>query len=509
MKKILLVFGLLASLQSVYAQSYEVKWSPTKKMDQGYAGFFDIIDVKSDHYFTLVRPKGKYSLLKYDLNHKLVSKKELDLTYKGKDLLFNKIIDTKKGKFGFMNFYDRKSKEWKIFKSSYNENNFSKPEEVYSRKFEKKFKIALMVYAKNTDNDVNNIVVSKDKSKIAYSNLLFTKDLRTDDQLVIAVFDENANLVWEKSHHLEYPDKKLTIVQTVVSNDGNVYLLGKFRLRKKVKGLPRFEYSVFKVSEDKIQEYDVDIGTDLAPTDMTLYMPDANSANFVMAGFYTDSERKSELKGIFFAKGDDTKGLHNIKIHKFQPEFLEDLVSEKSIEEEVGLNESFNIDKPIHFTDGSLGFIAENYFVTTITRMSGNGDMRVSEFYNSNSIVIPRFTTDGDLIDIQKIPKEFRSFLPGYTSYAYAVSDEKVILVFNDFKNKEERKEKKGKKRSVYTDLVAIDLDSGKINFNKTLFNSTQTELDFNFNIFDFNNEYLLIGAKGKKKYSIGKIELK
>ena len=469
-----------------------------------------------------MRPRKGNTLLKYDLNHKLIANKSLNLKYKDEKIYLDKIIKTQNGTFGYMFDYNKKQKKWQIFSSRFNEGKFSRPRLTYSHPYKHSVMLGLGIFGGggNADN-TNEMVVSMDDSHVGYSNVISSKDKKEPEKIAVAVFDADMKKVWSKMQKFKYTDKKIVIAQTVVSNDGVIYLLGKLFTKKKqkAKGLPRFDFKLFRITKESMDEFDIKLGKpNIAPTDAGLFFPGDNTSEFIISGFYTDAEKRSGLKGMFFSTGDNSKGIDNVQIHDFDDEFLMGIASKKDIEKDRGLKTSFNIENLLSFSDGTVGFIAEQFFITTSTTRDSRGNTRTTYTYHTNSLIIPRFTMDGELVSLQKIPKTFRSQSMANVSYTFALANNKTYLIFNDMKTRKERKDmkkedggKKKKARYIYTDLIVLN-NNGEIEYNETLFNSKELGLLFVPFMSDFDGDKFLIGAlrgTAGKKYSFGVLDLK
>ena len=76
----------------------------------------------------------------------------------------------------------------------------------------------------------------------------------------------------------------------------------------------------------------------------------------------------------------------NKQMQEFDNAFLEDLVRKKDIKKDRGLPTSYNIEHLLSFADGSIGFIAEKYYITTSTTTDSDGNMRTRYTYHSDEI---------------------------------------------------------------------------------------------------------------------------
>ena len=525
MKKILLLalFCLSFSIQSYSQKSeYSVDWGPSYKKEGGLFSTNKLVGIYGKHYYTLSRTRKNSTLLKFDLNHKLVSNKGISKKFEGEKIYFNNFIDTKKGTYAYMP--QMAKGKWKMLISKFDGNDFGDIKEVYSHDFTIK---RISLYGMGMNHDATNkLVTSLDDNRVAYTNILSMKEKNKDEEeMVVAIFDAEMNLEWDKRQRFGYKDKKMVIKQTVVDKNGVVYVLaaisdrakklgGKDKKKRKdedgekSRNLPQFHYSIFRITKDDMEEFKVKIGDDLAPVDIAMYFPDENTSEMIVSGFYTDAQRKSGIKGMFYASGNSDKGIVNIKINEFEEEFIKDLANKRALKKDRGITTNYSIDDFIQYSDGSIGFVAEEYYVTVHTYTDSQGRTKTTYTYHSNELLIPRFSAEGELMNIQKIKKHFSSSSPSIVSYSIALANDKIYLVFNDFKTKDEAKDMKGKRRWRYTDLVVMSND-GEILYNETLFNSKEIDLTFIPGMSDYSGNVLILGSIGRKEYAFGTVELK
>lgn len=518
MKKLIsaLILSLLFTTFGI-SQDYSVEWGPSYKKDGGLFSSNRLMGIYDNHYYSLSTTRKGSTLLKFDMSHKLVSNKSISKKYEGEKIYFSKFVDTKNGTFGYMPQVVKK--KWRMLVSKFDGNDFGEIKEIYSHDFERK-RISLYGMGINADAS-NKLIVSMDKSKVAFTNILSMKEKNTEETMAVAVFDADLKIQWEKKQKFGYKDKGIKIKQTVIDENGVVYVLavisdkakkiGK-KLKKdkdKAKHLPKYDYSIFRITENDMKEFKVELkDPTIAPIDIAMYFPEKGTEEMIVSGFYTDSERKSGIKGVFYASGNGNDGIKNIKTDKFEDEFIEDLVSRRALKKDRGLSSSYNIDHFIHFANGEIGFVAEHYYVTSHTTTDAQGRTRTSYTYHSNTLIIPRFSKDGDLLNIQKVKKRFSSSSPAIVSYAMAVVDGKTYFVFNDFKSKDEISEMKGKRRWRYTDMVVLD-EKNEIEFNETLFNSKEIDLTFIPSMSDYSSNVIILGSMSRKKYAFGTLRLK
>ena len=506
MKNLILVYLFLIYLFTTSAQDFTPVWGPVYKADGGLFGNFHLLGIDGDHYYVVEGNRKKSSLVEYDLNHNLVSKKELNLEYDKKKISVEGILETQKGKFGFVNAFDSKKKEWSFFAFPFVNGDFQEPREAFKHNFNVQYSLTLFGVSSSTNNDINELALSHDSSKVVFANFLSSKDKNAFDQVAVSVFDHEMNLLWSKIQEFPYADKHLVIKQTAVSNDGKAYVIGRVEDKFKINE-PKLDYSykIFRISEDSYDEWTIDLGSDLGVSEAGIYSSIGGN-DFIVCGFYTDNVKRSGYQGVFFVKGNNEMGLEDPKIHGFEKSILEELTREKDIEKGKGISGDYDINLFVSLGNEGIGFLAE-YLFTSQEQKFRDGEWHTEWRFHSDNIVYPRFNLNGDLLDLKIIKKEYSSLSELTTGYNYALTDDQLFLVFNDKKSRSD--DPKGKTRWTYTDLIILDNKTGDIDFKETIFNSKDIELDFVPYLSEFDKNIMLLGCRSAKKYSFATLRLK
>ena len=330
------------------------------------------------------------------------------------------------------------------------------------------------------------------------------------------------NLLWKDVFYHSFGKEGGIVTQKIVTNDGEVYLLakvdkenklgGKVKSRKS-KNLPDFDYHICHINQEGILEHTVDIGARFGATDMGIFFPKDNTEQYLLAGFYSNDEfGPNRINGVFFTYGDKDFKKNEVKVHKFEKGFLENLTLDRAIKKGKGVPSTFAIKDMLEYKDGTIGFIAEETYFTQNTYNTGPGigigarnsflNQTRTIVYNTNNIIIPKFDVEGNLLNIQKIEKEYNSEWPTTTSYSLAINKGKAYVVFNDFKKRKEARAM-NKKGRLFTDLVVIGVE-GEIENRETLFSNKEIDLYFNTVFSGYNDKVMLIGTASSRNYQMG-----
>lgn len=514
-------FGILVFLAGLFSFSFllaqpNVNWGPSYKV-KGSSEVYKFLGILGDSYYFVQKPNDDNIVQRFNFKHELVSETKYKYVRNRERIKIHGGIETRSGFFIYSHQLSEKYKEWILHVSEIRDGKITEPAEAYFQQIDiesARLRKAYRSFEYDFGDVDGGLVISEDSSKVAFVNIIPGNDFRDEDAVAVAVFDDRLQLIWKELFYFKFSEKRYDIEQSVVSNDGEIYLVGKLddpvdydgKIKSmREKNLPRFEYYLYHINQDGILPFKVDLGKREAPMDVALFFPDRETDQFLVAGFFTDDEHRFRQKGIFFAYGDKHFSSTSYKKHYFSEDFLAGLVSNKAIEKGKGLESTYQIMDILNYQDGTIGFIAENNYVRDLSQTDIYGRWFERIIYVSDEIIIPRFRTDGSLINIEKIPKNFDSELPQYTSYAMAIHNGLTYLIFNDYKSGEERKET-GKKGRRFTDLVVIGRNGQFLGY-ETIFTEREIELEFNPRLCDFNKDFFLIGSKRGNRFSMATLQ--
>lgn len=493
---------------------YDVDWGPVYKKDGGLFSYFYPAGMDDDNYYLVMKPKKSNDVLTFDLNHKLKSNNPIDLSIGNENATISSIIETQSGQYALLQVRNKKRKQMEVHAAKFSKGKMGKTTRIHSHEYKVQLSIAplLMGFSNYTNADnFQEVIISEDKSKIAYMHYISTKDKNKNDVLSIAVFDQDFNKIWSKKKTFPYKDKKLDIEQMIVSDDGDVFISAELYVNKKGKS-PDRDYKIFRVGPEENDQWTLKLDKGNQASDAGLFLSEGNEV-LNLGGTYTTAERRGRINGVFFASLDLASGEMKKNTFPFKDDFLEGLLKEKDIKKGKGLQSSYRIDNMITFSDGSYSFLAEQFFITYRTSTDSRGNQTQSTpIYNTNAIIIPRFTKEGKLMKIDKIEKGFSSSSSMTVSYNYAVANSKIYLIYNDFKTRKEKKDIKNKKGlgTLYTDLTVIG-DDGTIEEQKTIFTNKDDGMDTIFvpSYSMHNDDIMIIGGLKRSKYQFGTLKLK
>ena len=289
--------------------------------------------------------------------------------------------------------------------------------------------------------------ISRDSSKILIYNGL-PYDKKEKAKISLTVLDSKMDKLWEEKITLPYLDKLFGVEDYHISNDGNVYLLGKIykENRKEYKrGKPNYFYKILSYKSDSLlnKEFPIDI-QEYFISDMKITTD--KSENIICAGFYSENSTIT-IKGSYYLTIDgSSKEITTKSFKEFGIDFITQNMTKKKEKKarkraakDKGLElYEYDLDNIILKENGGAILVGEQYYVrvvtTTSTDANGNVTTRTTYYYHYNDIIVINISKDGEILWTEKIPKRQVSVNDGgfYSSYTLSIVEDKLYFVFND-----------------------------------------------------------------------------
>ncbi len=502
MRVSILIFSLLLCQLSLFAQ--QVDWSPIIKKEGGWFGIAYLAGMTNDEYSVVAKARNRNEIVTYNHNHKLISTDQLDFKIGDQTPRLNSIIETKSSKYAIMTIKDKEKKELQVYASPFNKGKLGKAVLIHEHDYKTRLlSIGAITYgAYSLGIEFQGLIHSPDKSKLVYLSYNPGKK-KVKNALNIVVFDENMNTLWKKKTSFPYPVKDFSIEQMNLTDDGKVIIVGRHNIGNSVRGYI-YDYRIIEINENEKNDTAFKLEDGKIPSDMGLLKSSAEEIK--VGGIYTNANLNNRLDGVFIGTLDLTSGEINSQTYQFEDSFLEGLISNRKIRNGKGLGAEYIIREFLSFEDGSYSFVAENTY-TSIDLDNSGGGIRNQTIFHTDEIIIPHFSSSGELLNIDKIEKDFSNVHSAYGSYILAKNNGKVYLVFNDLKKRAERKDL-GKKNSLFTDLAVIN-EKGELESQKTLFTSRDEDLKTFFSPLSsksIDNKMILFGIS-VSDYQFGFLE--
>ncbi|MEM1321398.1 MAG: hypothetical protein AAGG75_14175, partial [Bacteroidota bacterium] len=229
----LLFFMLQLSGQG---RTHKIDWGPTIKYEKKKIWNFTLLDFDGEHYHLLSNDRSQkaYQLLKYNQKHELIEAKEHDFKYKKKSVVLNTIRKTVSDRYAIGYHFDGKKDKYTVLFSKYEDGSFG-PMKVahefdYVEVGRNVGEHGAMLSSKRRNNAV---LINTSQQNIAYIKTLPPTSRKALEKIEIALFDNQFNLLWNKTLKLSYRHDRFSIISYAVNDEGKVLILGRAYNKKK------------------------------------------------------------------------------------------------------------------------------------------------------------------------------------------------------------------------------------------------------------------------------------
>ncbi|MFK7771033.1 MAG: hypothetical protein AB8F94_02795 [Saprospiraceae bacterium] len=498
MKKIIFTFLSLLILIQVSSQittkdiSFGEEFVPAKNKrifyDQILLGSTD----KSIYYSNWDRNHTKqYSL--YEINKDLQLEKEILINWKdGKyPILFKEVINFQNKDLLIAYSHNKKKNLINLkcvdLSKGIEENNLK---DFYSFDYDDN---TWMIGFSKKNYDSEGFKMSRNKRFLAFCHSVNLHKKGNKKQFQLAVFDENAQIVFEKLIEIKYDEKQFFVWDFEIDNNGQVYILAKessdfttideiqVKFNDLFKKTDKAHYGhLYKVSQSQDLE---EIETKLEGKDFlegSLFMSQEDELFFV--GTCSD-----KTPSLFFTKYSSTGEMKLHKDYQLDPEKTLPEIIKKGRERNSKKKRNSKKEEsmkamflPYRFTnllideeDQSFYFVAEYQY-----KKKGTGKNAPDRFA-TDDLLVGKMTFSGEQEWMTKIPKEFHtqggmSAYSSYTSNIFGFNAQKELVFFyNTFKKDQLKGMNKllnEKHSKIGFDKTVISSESGETINTETLF---------------------------------------
>ena len=468
-KKILLLSLLLFSIfafNTSYAQDISIIEGAEIKSKMS---MIKVVGEFDNNVVAVFYSKKKYYLRSYNENLEIVKYKELDLSYKGKEMDYAGVVEIKNRLFSLARFNNKKTKK-----------NYLLYQEIDPKTFNVIKKLSVLgeiPYSKKRNDGGFSFVYSQNQQRVLIYHFL-PYDKGGKQKLAFSVLDSNLTKIWGKKITLPYSDKLFAIHDFEVDDEGNVYIIGKkWRGKRKdiVDGKVNFEFYILRYRKDESdnQEYKLALKGKYI-TQVKLAMDP--KLNLICAGFYSNNKGYGGLGGSFMLKIDHKDGdIITSDYQDFSVEFMTSLMSKRKKEKAKKKSKKmkkkgksfempvYDLDNLVIRDDGGVLLVAEREFVISHTHTDANGNTYTTYTYYTNNIIVVNFNPDGSVKWMRRVPKSQSAGGTYYLSYVSATYEDNIYFIYNDYiKNKDIRDEKEFRHFAVnlkYANLVAYKIN--------------------------------------------------
>jgi hypothetical protein len=389
-----------------------------------------------------------FYLLKYDETFNQIGKAKLETKTGEKEYVFEGVNMTKTGDLFLLSSYADKIQKRNILYSQIIDKESLKPIGDFSKivevPYESKYKYDFFPLGLGIHRNTGSFygIYSSDKSKIA---LIAKTDLKgkADETFCISVLDEKMKVLWSKIIVLPYLNKLFDVLSFDVSNQGDVYIIGKLyneKKKEKVNDKPNYKYQLLHYNADTEHDNTIDIQIkDVFITDLKVSVN--KDDDVICAGFYSNKGTESVMGTYLTIVDGKTKKIRSEFKQKFDFNFVCESLNENEIKKakklqadgkEAEMNR-FVMRDIVRKNDGGYLLTAEQ-FLDNDYYLGGNNSKRVMYY---DDILIVSLNKTGDVEWRKIIPKRqaTNSEDDPTISFATILLDDVVYILFNDSEN--------------------------------------------------------------------------
>ncbi len=236
-------------------------------------------------------------------------------------------------------------------------------------------------------------VYSPNKRRLlAYKNLA---NRRESETVVYFLFDDEGEIVQNGEFDLKYPDNRFTISNIRVSNNGNIFVLGKFTRTVPVVNPDDFEHIIYRydLQQREGNEIKIDIGGRFI-SDLAFRLD--RDENMYIAGFF--SNRGVDMQaGTLLQKITPNGQVEVQALSEFDASFMSNYLSAGQIDRGRELR-NFFIDPEdgiVLRSDGGVLLIAEKFYVTYQSYRDMYGTWVDRPIYHFEDVIFTSVSSDG------------------------------------------------------------------------------------------------------------------
>lgn len=433
LKSIITLFAILFSITSIAQRMNEnvsVSFGDLKMESGG-----DVIIVSTfkvdDGYIVLkkqpIRGPGGFNYYLEKFNEDLESEKINDITAQFEDdkFVINGIIKVKEAYILFSTKDYPEVREETLYGQTFNwdSGEISKPNKIFTQEYEKRR--GGINYEMKTSSDDNLLLLT--------INPPYKKDQK--ESVTFEVYDDELERLYsEENITFEEKDKDYSIKETLLGQDGKIYLLGvKYIPRDRKLGREQgpTEYEIITINDGIQDKSSLDFG-DKIVDDISLAFSEDGT---LYCGGYYRKEDGIGIDGVFlFDINKETGEVENEIWDEFTKEFITEGWSDRAVAKakkkedrkgtDLGLT-NLEFRSVIKHDDGSISMVGEIFWITTSTRTNSNGTTTTTTTYHYGNLVVSRINKDGEFSNHSRFEKHHTY----YGAYEYFNLENEVAIL--------------------------------------------------------------------------------
>jgi hypothetical protein len=250
-----------------------------------------------------------------------------------------------------------------------------------------------------------------------------------------AIFDTSFNVITRKEISVPVKAKLFGPVTSVLTDEGNFYLLGiEFLTEKRIKNPGESFYKLisYNFKKDFVSQNEIRLENKFL-TDVAISADNLNH-KIVVSGFYSDKTAYSTAGVFYYSLLEDSMTQTPVVTSTFTPEFLRKLVTEGRTKYNELVN--YSIDRSVLRKDGGAAIVAESFSISSRSYWDYYMQMWVYHYYyHYGNIIALSLNPDGTILWSNSIPKDQNSTDDGgyYSSYFSAIINGRIMNIYNKY----------------------------------------------------------------------------
>ncbi len=392
-----------------------------------------------------------------------------------------RFINTKNSILGVSAISYKKDKSLELISFQLKNGEFTNPEPVYEHAFKRYKKgIAPIAYIPESNEDLEtSISRSFDRTKVLFTNTLSNQDTKNEDQLVIAVFDAELNLQWDKIQDVGYPDKKLEIMSAFVADNGKEVFVS----ASLVKNKKNYDYKIFRITENDFREYELVLNEKVNPATLALFYKESEQT-LIVGGLYV-LRSDGIAHGVFGGKFDLSKDFNDeLNYFKFDKE-----------DKDKNTKADYSIVGMASLANGNFQILMEGRFISS----SGTSTGPTAIYYHYKDLVFITIDGEGGLVKTDKIDRDALGMDVPRNGHLFFLYGDYTYLLYDSKITKEDKQKYKLSGLSIGHNIAKLYCfdQYGKLVRQKMLFTTKDGEyFCYGVNGAVYGNQLYFLGVK-------------
>ena len=283
-----------------------------------------------------------------------------------------------------------------------------------------------------------DLLFSHDESKMAFALRSISKG-KQEQLYNVVIFDTALSVLGKKEIEIPIKPRLFGPVNSLLTNDGNFFLLGiEFLTEKRVKNPGESFYKLvsYNLKNDRIALNEIRL-EDKFLTDVAISADDLNH-NVVVTGFYSLMTTYTTAGVFYYSVNEDSLAQSRVVTSTFSADFLRKLTPDRRGRGNELVN--YSIIRNAVRKDGGAAIVAESYSVSTRSYWDYYLRTWVYHYdYTFGNIITLSVNPDGSLLWNNVTVKEQVSTDDGgyYSSFYSAIINGKILSIYNKYISRE------------------------------------------------------------------------